>query len=333
MHTMQVEAALRQRSVPNDPAILPGTWYALAIASAVFAAIGVSIAAVYVFADGFDPVGDPALVQTLAPFGVAVFGLVTFLTVAWRGSLATQQLIQAERESRAKLLQEGAKLLGDDAKPSHVSAGLASLGILVTGEDEAFAKQAMNLVASFIQQEMRSSHEHPHLSEAFAIMEAGASLGRNANRTVTFTDDLGHKARWKLLQGVDVVHYVGGVFQAANINMDPKKVKFKNVRFERCVIETLHEGFEECVYSGCKIKAVTLRLRSIWLQYEDPSIFESCDFSGAAISDLNRIRDLRPGKSYYDTRNPPVLIEGGPVDWSEFLIPQVVETIKVRVPS
>lgn len=109
---------LGQKDTSDWPSITENQWYALAITSAIFTAIAIFAAFLWIFVDGFD--GDPDLkkAQALAPFGVALFAVVTFCTASWRGSINSRQANQAESEGRAKLLQEGAKLLSEHEKAS-----------------------------------------------------------------------------------------------------------------------------------------------------------------------------------------------------------------------
>ncbi len=67
--------------VQEWPVITENHWYALVITSAMFTALAILSAFLWIFFDGFDGESDLKKAQALAPFGVALFALVTFCTV------------------------------------------------------------------------------------------------------------------------------------------------------------------------------------------------------------------------------------------------------------
>lgn len=245
-----------KNQIGDWPQITENHWYALAITTAVLTAVAIAFAFGAIFLDGFDGENDAKLAQALAPFGVALFAMVTFCTVAWRGSVNVRQADQSEREGRAKLLQEGAKLLGELENPSHVSAGIATLEILVTGQDEKLAIQAMNLIADFIQSEMSSGQEHRFQEEAFSALSNGSKLGRFANRTIKFSNKSENQTEWKPLEGVKEVVYVGGSATDGLFGdfYDRDRFKYKGVTiwlFEPINVTT---RFSRCLFRYCTIR-------------------------------------------------------------------------------
>ncbi|MDX0566421.1 hypothetical protein GOD83_21025 [Sinorhizobium medicae] len=228
---------LGQKDTSDWPSITENQWYALAITSAIFTAIAIFAAFLWIFVDGFD--GDPDLkkAQALAPFGVALFAVVTFCTASWRGSINSRQANQSESEGRAKLLQEGAKLLSEHEKASHVSAGVATLGVLIAGNDRTYAFQSMNLLADFIEDHMSASHANRHRPEISGVMRTGDQKGFNTERHIWFdctmnadNPDDDSEPYWFFIPGFKQIHYVGGVFaQDSHYDID----NIINVSFSR----------------------------------------------------------------------------------------------------
>ncbi len=173
----------RAEGNPEYPNISEGHWYAIALSALIFTIIFVGIAFCVVFIGDYETDERLKITQTLSPFVISLFALVTFATVCWRAMITTRQADQAarqadqaEREGRVKLLQEGAKLLGESENVSHVAAGIATLELLVVGPDEKLAIQAMNLMADFIQANMADGEGHKFWGSAVGLLKTGNSL-------------------------------------------------------------------------------------------------------------------------------------------------------------
>ncbi|WP_320202357.1 hypothetical protein [Agrobacterium rosae] len=308
-----------EKGTGDWPVITENHWYALAITSAIFTTLAILAAFLWIFFDGFDGETDLKKAQAVAPFGVALFALVTFCTVAWRGSVNVRQANQAEREGRAKLLQEGAKLLGEAANPSHVSAGIATLEILITGPDEKLAIQAMNLVADFVQREMQGSHHHPFREEAFASLSSGASLGRRANRSLTFDcskSELG--GVWFNIDGVKWVSFKGGSIMGGVLGGFEDR---ENYRYSDCDILmmdiNLDSRFTKSKIKHCNIKSIDFMF---YMKQYAPTV-EGCDFSGAVFDKFNNdyFEMFSGSQNYYSRSMPPTCKLDVAPDWSSFL--------------
>lgn len=309
-----------KNAVNEWPVITENHWYALAIVSAILTIIAICSAFGWIFLDGFDPELDLKIAQTLAPFGVALFALVTFCTVAWRGSVSVRQANQAESEGRAKLLQEGAKLLGETANHSHVSAGIATLEILVSGPDERLAVQAMNLIADLIQREMAELPSHPLQEEAFAALSSGADLAREANRNIKFKEGRvasGHE--WKTITGVKGASFTGGAISDGVFGdfTDSQKFTYNKVKIWLSDPIDVAFRFNECEFNYCRINSVDER----YSPRGSKNKFVQCDFSGChfRVDDDYDLSIIKEGQNYFRRGSPPTLNNESPIDWTQYL--------------
>jgi len=262
-----------EKSVGDWPVLTENHWYSLAITSAVFTAIAVVAAFISIFGDGFDGEADVKMAQGLAPFGVALFAVVTFCTVAWRGSISTRQANQSESEGRAKLLQEGAKLLGETEKASHVSAGIATLGVLVAGPDKEYAFQAMNLLADFVEDHMGLDHTNRHRPQISGVMRTGEQNGVNTRREISFDctdynpgpDDDYETTYWHYIPGFERIRYKGGAFSLDDhYNLSGLiNISFNNVEIRGWRKLTLDDRFYRCRFSNCDIHEINSMIQLI----------------------------------------------------------------------
>ena len=329
-----------ENRVGDFPKVSERDWEVYSIVSAMFTLTAFSATFLFLIVDGINA-NDLKVVQTLSPFGVGLFALVTYCTVNWRGKittrqadLAARQIALAERESRAKLLQEGAKLLAEREKDAHVSAGIATLAILVSGDDEPLAVQAMNLIADYVQREMRRTHEHSQKNEAFAALKAGAVLGRRADRLVFFECSEQDKDPypWSLLSGVRHVSYSGGVIfeqSALGTPFPSKGVVFRNVTLVGFRDVQVSANTRRCTFRRCTIAEVSTVYEGVGPAQPK---FSQCDFSGAIIADDFPLEILKNTNCTFEPDRPPqVTYPGRIVDWSQFLRSDPFATVKIFV--
>ncbi|NSZ00625.1 hypothetical protein G6M70_06020 [Agrobacterium tumefaciens] len=322
----------RKKSTGDWPTIHENQWYAFAITSAIFTAIAICAAFCWVFGDGFDGEADLKKAQALAPFGVALFALVTFCSVAWRGSINARQANQSESEGRAKLLQEGAKLLAESEKASHVSAGIATLGVLVGGPDDDYAWQAMNLLADFIEDHMWRDHTNRHRPQISGVMRTGEQNGRNTDRDIYFdctsydpepNYDDDDPVYWHFIPGFASLRYKSGIFaHDVHYELDTlRNVHFQHVEIRGWRPVAVDDRFHRCRFSSCDIASVS-SLLALNNNQNYEYAFEQCDFSGCQIHAHDLInKDLRKQRNYYLAGRPPILVGSDAViDWSEILL-------------
>lgn len=316
--------------VGDWPTITENHWYALSIASAVMTIVAVLAAFCAVFAGGFDSERGPKLAQALAPFGVALFALVTFCTISWRGSISARQANQSASEGRAKLLQEGAKLLSEPAKASHVSAGVATLGVLIDSGEEGYAFRAMNLLADFVVDHMVSSHDNRHRPEISGVMQTGDKNGANTGRDIIFSpperdDDYQYDdyiTYWHFIPGFDVITYYGGEFSLDvnyNIN-DLRGVKFIKTTLSLWKNISIDDRFDRCTFRTCSIASLS-SMASLSHHQDYRYAFEACDFSGCIFSDAEILtKNFKEDNNYFIAGNPPTLLGStATIDWSQIL--------------
>jgi hypothetical protein len=321
------------RPVSEWPAIGENHWYVLAITSAILTALAIGAAFLWIFFDGFDGELDLKRAQALSPFGVALFAVVTFCTASWRGSINTRQANQAESEGRAKLLQEGAKLLSETGKPSHVLAAVATLGVLVSGPDKEYAFRAMNLLADFVEDHMSHHHFNRHREEISGVLNEGVANGANTGREFTFdcTPDYegGYVERgdeeliyWHFIPGFKKLRYRSGAFaHDVHYQVDGlRNVAFFNVQLDGWSEITIDDRFSRCWFVDCGIRLVG-SLDSLNSMQDYGFAFRRCDFSGCEFLDPAMLTiDFKKGGNFYSEANPPKLVGSlEKIAWADFL--------------
>lgn len=312
------EKASDKTSVGDEPTITEAQWRAFSIASAILTGVFVAGAFAWIFADGFDGATDPQLAQTLSPFGVAFFAIVTFCTACWRGSINVRQADQAERELRAKLLQEGAKLMGEDDKPSQIGAGIASLEILVTGNDENMAVQAMNLLVDYIQRSGDVTSEDRLTVAASAALRNGVRLNRFSERNIKFTDTTNESVQkaWQIVPGVNFARYFNGTFLGLGDDyfIAPEKSHFLACSI-RGVGRPLHVNlhFSDCVFDTCSIGSFKL------YEHCGTHHFSNCDFSGCIFDSVSELQMAAGDGNFFYSDEPPIFSNGSSFSWTGWL--------------
>ncbi|TFF20797.1 hypothetical protein E3C22_18075 [Jiella endophytica] len=257
-------------------------------------------------------------------------GLLTAITVLWRGMISVRQTetsrqqvdrmtrqIQATQENNlALMLQKGGEMLGAE-EPAKVEAAIATLKAIVVDPSEKYAVEAMDLLADFVQRNGRSGHEGISVRSAIAALAAGAKLSRKSGRTISFQSD-DEKCVWTLVSGVFQCEYSGGKIGAnsyrhelATYYIFEKTTFYNDFIFAEAdmVIIGMRNKFIRCKFLNCHFRAIPANLLS-------ENEFGDCNFSWCAIvgglDEINSI-DLRAGRNFYRDNKPPVLCPGGKV--------------------
>ncbi|WP_158664957.1 hypothetical protein [Ensifer adhaerens] len=328
-------AEKNESSNGDGPTIKAETWFALAFASFLITAVVAILFAIWVF-----DVKDQAMVyraQAFAPFGAALLAVVTFLTVAWRGVLNTQQLkhqadqleqqrLQVQQQTRqndaneeanlAKLLQEGAKLLVEPNRTAEVRAGIATLEVLLTEPRRRFSVQAMDLLAEFVKENFEIEDLEGSINAAIRALQIGEDNGlRSRIRATLELPQSPKRPEWRYIPGFEELTYWGGGMLQSTFNRavnGPSKASFYNVVIIGATVPNRY--YSECVFRRCTILSTSVgRLRN--------NEFTNCNFSGAIIEDYQEEIDqnfrIRGGDNYYEFDNPPDI--GRSFDWSGIL--------------
>jgi len=139
------------------------------------------------------------------------------------------QTMQVEQQTRAndasdeaniaRLLQEGAKLLGDKDKEPQILGGVVTLEILVTARNK-FSVPAMNLLLDFVERSHQNEKLKSPVLSARQVLARGAKSGLRASASAEFrTDDTNFE--WFGIRGAGRSEYFGGVMtQKAYSNLD-----------------------------------------------------------------------------------------------------------------
>ncbi len=280
-----------------------------------YAALGFAIITLFAMCFGFYIVlngdGLQAKVQRsqmLAPFGIALFALVTFCTVVWRGKISARQLSQQARQLQhqadqlahqatqvaqqirqndaneeanlAKLLQEGAKLMADVKMQSQVLAGIATLEILISEPKKRFAVQAMDLLADYLANTYNDHKMERPVTAAIRALDHGVDLGVYSRVKIDFVIDRDSTWQYHIgAPGLAACTYSGGTVTRSSYILAKKSKAihvFNNVRLEGLDIETRHR-FKGCTFHLCNIATFSGD------QIHD-NTFISCNFTDAEIS-------------------------------------------------
>ncbi|MDM9628593.1 hypothetical protein QTL95_22100 [Rhizobium sp. S152] len=306
------------KSTGDWPSLTENHWYSLAVSSAIFTALATVTAFIWIFGNGFDGDADLKMAQTLSPFGVALFAIVTFCTVGWRGSINTRQANQAEREGRAKLLQEGAKLIGETDKASHVSAGIATLEIVISGEDARLAVQALNLIADYIQNRQDPTNTDQIQAAAFDALRSGEARGHRAERTLAFkASSPSSRPEWDVVPAVSHTRFIGGTFSGFTNDY------YNNIdrnAFVGCLIFGVARGldasskFFECEFKLSKIDSLPSSNGVL------ENAFTDCDFSACVFGSINEVQ-LASGRGnyFYQGHEPSIVSDPTFHQWERYL--------------
>lgn len=308
------EEKVRNR-ISEGPAITHETWFALALSSMIIAVIVASIAALWVIDSG-DNASMVQKAQAFTPFGGALLALVTFFTVAWRGVLNTQQLEQQRQQleqqrlqvsqqirnndandeaNLAKLLQEGAKMLGDKEREAQALGGIATLEILILDERRKFSLQAMNLLADFYLRHVRTKSLRNACLAARRTLAKGLHIGLQSEIEAVFeSDDPNYE--WEGARGFASHKYVGGKISNFTLKNIDDFARFIDVN---CKYASLLERdyYYKCSISHCsfdKFSAKTFATSKI----------ELCDFSGTRFIGAPTA-ELEMLNCYYVKGTPP----------------------------
>lgn len=317
------------RTSPSDkPSRNPDDWFDATVFLAI--AVGCCFFGAFFFVIAGESDRISALrAQYLAPFGVALFALVTLTTIVWRGLLTNEQVRQQTRqndakdeENLAKLLQDGAKLLAEPEKTSQLHAGVVSLDVVVRDPRRRLSQQALDVLAAFYAGEYSRS-PMAALEAARTCLIKAAEAGLRSSVDANF---VGQKDTvWKTVRGFRSQIYEGGRISSVEFEaMADEMSEAKAVTFRHTNISTRIE-LSDCRLENCNIKVISLSsLRE--------NTFVGCNFSGcvfmndplrellSTMSKGNSKIDLKSGQNWFDKSNPP---EDTPYfSWSEQLEPR-----------
>ncbi len=334
-------ATIKANADGGGPQISAQRWFALAISSAIITCTMAGFAALWIL--GAPSPGEGVQrAQMFTPFGAAMLAVVTFCTVAWRGVLNTEQLKQQIRqndakdeENLAKLLQEGAKLLGEDRNVAHQLAGIASIEALFTERANRFGQQAVDLLAGYYATQATAdaplSNRAPADSARRALIKAHS---KGISSTIEYVPDaVGPLHSWPAVCGFARQHYEGGTISQASwaiVRNDP--CTFKRVVVSKCALpyEVDHGRFDDCAFVGCTIKYIDSIDYIIYSNSFKKCNFSGCEFNDDTIPVLADKLQLLEGENWFDISDPP---RSENFDaWSEILIPKRVDQYGRFVP-
>lgn len=323
---------MTEKPIRELPKITEDDWYAIAVSLVIIGLVSLSFVGSWVLsAENISLMKQR--IDIAAPFSTAFLALVTFSTVAWRGLVGTRQADQQKAQNDAnddanyaKLLQEGAKLLGDANKHQDQLAGLATLEVVINEPKRRFSRQALNVVANFYasihhdisKEEAQSYISNSSASLARAIISDAVSSGMKSTIRAKFsaqTSDM----RWPAIRGFEHQSYSGGMLTQKAldvISMDPFFVR--NATVHRSNFPSKTGTYDACTFVMAQVTAIN----EMDFHFDNHR-FERCNFSGCHFqddpSDLDEMLELRKNKNWYDIENPPIYERE--VEWALFLVP------------
>jgi len=313
---------MAHRSKP-EPWERERNWLSIAIASAVIAAVGIGVAAIWVFAEG-DPRERLIRVNTLAPFGVVAIAAITFATVVWRGLITARQadtgleqlkglqkqIALTEETNLAALMQKGAELLADE-NPAKVSAGVASLRAVTEAPKTGFSDPSLALLIDFIARKGEHGHTWRPIQQAIIAVNASAEVrGVTSDQILFFEEDEELAMRsdeyvtdWQIVSAVRSARYWGGSFHYKKLVTVPEGFEFKSVTFNDCTFGNIGElHLTNCRFHQCSFDVVSA-------EHFAKHSFNWCDFSNTKIPMNGPLPDLRPGYNYFRLDEPPHIMD------------------------
>ncbi len=331
----------------------PDLWFKAAVAAAALTFFAVIIAILSILF-GSSEANMATRADIVYKFALIGAGFITFLTVGWRGILATKQ-VEAQREqldglskqiaaterqiaateenNLAKLLQDGAKLIAEIEKTAHVEAGIATLVAVSLAPGPMFARQALNLLADFVQDHYRKPGSRKHVLAAISgLRDANFIEGRSSDRWLELSfEPNGMPVEHEIVLGVAHVTYVGGQITAMTLDEAGPKYAFKNVSLD---IGTVYldgsrgASAEKCRFYRCRIRTAARHTLA-------SSEFSHCDFSGCRflLKQNQPFPDMRNGKNWYDPERPPSANIELDFEWNERLLDHSSGRAKVAHPD
>ncbi|MGV2128106.1 hypothetical protein ACQZ4Q_01425 [Agrobacterium vitis] len=270
------------KPVGEGPRISEETWQGATIASAVIALTIVFIYAFYTFsaASAEDMVRRS---QAFTPFGATLIATVTFCAAMWRGMVTTRQANEQRRQNDAneevnygKVLQEGAKLIGQTDNEAHMLAGVASIETLLLDPKKRFSGIAMDLLANFVAQNYKNGSVNAVYTTAISALNRGSKNELKSAVAINFKTSDKIRA-WQYVPGLSSCSFRGGtIFKRDFANVQEHYTpRFFGTHIESAEIEG-RGSYEKCTFSHCTIKKIT----SFEAERND---FIECDFSGAEL--------------------------------------------------
>jgi hypothetical protein len=302
-----------EKQVSQGPAIKEATWQGATLASAVIALAIVGFYAFYTFGAA-TPEVMVQRAQAFTPFGACLLAFVTFCAAMWRGMLTTRQANEQRRQNDAneevnlgKVLQEGAKLIGDKDNEAHRLAGIASLATLFSDPKGRFGVDAMDILASFI----NFSHDNKEMARSFnacvKAMHRGDAAGFCSNMSIEFSSKSSDTS-WVYVPGLKGCQFYGGRISGENVN----KITRKNPHSEFDGVDIFFDKidyratFSDCNFTECKFT-------EIGYDTIEQNTFIDCDFSSCIFYPTFPYDDLsfsnNSSSNYYEIGKRPVFAD------------------------
>ncbi len=324
---------IRQEKNSEWSTLSENNWFSLAVASVIIGLVLFGFVAAWVLTAS-NLIYAKQRIDVAVPFATVYLALVTFCTVAWRGLVGARQADQQKAQNDAnddanyaKLLQEGAKLLGDHSKQHDLLAGITTLEVVVHEPQKRFSSQAVDMIANFyslihrdISQEAASNYNANAVAgySRLAVSKASSAGFKNSIRAKfsAQTEDM----FWHGISGFLHQSYEGGTLRGDQLN------KIANDRFsiKKAVVQSINYPFSSGSFDDCIFKFCTVKEIDEFTILFDGHKFKNCNFSGCDFKsdplELDETIKLLENENWYDVENPP--FHERPFDWAQILVPK-----------
>jgi uncharacterized protein YjbI with pentapeptide repeats len=211
-----------------------------------------------------------------------------------------------DQANLARLLQEGAKLLGEKEKEPQIIGGIVTLETLVMDQTK-FSVPAMNLLLDFIERSHATVNLQSAVLSAREVMARGAKKGVRSSFTANFrTNDA--KYEWFGIRGAVRAEYWGGAIEHYGYSDIDGDGWFNDVSLSHCRIKGPW-SYVGCTFTNCDFSDMEM------------PVAINCNYTGCLFSGTKFARDdmttFHEGNVYIDG-NPP---QGHESKWRGIVLP------------
>jgi hypothetical protein len=278
-------------------------WLAISITLAIIAAVLGGFGLLWIFDLGpIEKIDDRIKVATLV--GTGLLALITYSTVVWRGLVGARQADQQKDENTAKLLLEGAKLLSE-SKIHQISAGTATLTVVLRSQNDTLQKAAMDVLADFIIEHWDDNLKTQAISGVNRAMLLGKSSGFTAMRRLD-VKSLRPSASDHVFHGFKEVRYSASDFYIGfdELGLTDENILLRNCEISDVTVDCRRQTISSSNLYNCKFRTVNFMLIN-------NNKFFDCDFSDAQMND-DFFGNLLPSLNFQRTQAGCFYFEGSP---------------------
>lgn len=253
--------------------------------------------------------------ERVSKIGLLTVGIVGFPLAIWRSILSykqtnesieqgkrvvrqigatERQILIAEENNLANILEKATSLLSDDQTDARKQAGLALLHYIASDTSRAFVNEALSLLSNFVEDKVYVVAANDPVYRAVRYLNSLAEQqGPLVARFKVIDGELAYA--FPMLSGVSYIKT--GFFMDDMLTVPP-------CTFEHCTFENSRVGPNQCIIGSAEFSRCTiLGLGSIHELNKQKIDFKYCDFSGCGI--IPGRADITFRDCFYSIENPP----------------------------